>query len=147
MPRTASLQHALALALPDLFGGWGGAYDNFKWRVPVGSQCLGKFIDALNTQADELGLELIPRYVDKTGNDLLDSPFELKHRKQTYETTVSDEFQKFWTRVEAHAAARKRAANQPQELVKSTTAKIRKLLDALPPADRVAVLSNVAQKR
>ena len=64
-----------------------------------------------------------------------------------YEKTVDDEFQKFWQLVHDHNARRKRKAQEPEAVVRSTTEKIRKLLDALPPVDRAAVLSNVAGER
>lgn len=135
MGRSASLHAKLGGALPDLFPNtWGRAYDNAARAVPTSSKSLGEYITELNAQ----GLDPIPAYVDKNGAPLVDSPFELKHRKRTYEQTVSQEFQDFWVRVEEHAETRKKAKG-----VQEAIGAVKRALGALTPEQRQQVLNAV----
>ena len=136
MGRSASLHAKLGGALPDLFPNtWGRAYDNAARAVPTSSKSLGEYITELNAQ----GLDRIPAYVDKYGAPLTDSPFELKHRKRTYEQIVSQEFQDFWVRVEEHAEKRKKA----KDPVKEAIGAVERALNALTPEQRQQVLDAV----
>lgn len=136
MGRSASLHAKLSAALPDLFPNtWGRAYDNETRTVPTSSNSLAEYIADLNAQ----GLDPIPPYVDKNGAPLTDSPFELKHRKRTYEQTVSTEFQNFWARVEDHAETRKKAKDPVQEAIGA----VERALNALTPEQRQQVLDAV----
>jgi predicted KAP-like P-loop ATPase len=65
--------------------------------------------------------------VDVGGEPLVESPFELKHRKRTYDSIVSEDFKSFWARVEDHAAKRKAVKNP----VKDTVGEIQRMLNGL----------------
>jgi hypothetical protein len=127
MGRSASLHVKLADALPDLFPDtWG------RRKVPTSDKGLGAYIDELNA----LGLDQIPRYVAADGALLLDSPFELKNRKRTYDETVPQAFRDFWARVEEHAAKRKKL----RDPVKDAVHAVQRVLAGLTPEQRTTVL-------
>jgi hypothetical protein len=127
MGRSASLHMKLANALPELFPDtWG------RRKVPTTDKSFGAYIDDLNA----LGLDQIPRYVDAADTLLLDSPFELKARKRTYNDTVSLAFRDFWARVEEHAAKRRKQTDPVKQAVHT----VQRVIDALAPEQRKTVL-------